>query len=60
MPMLKKTNLLTVFYLLIISMTLSSCEAIAGIFKAGIGVGIFIVIAIVAVVVFIVMRVRKK
>ena len=58
--MLKKTNLLTTFFLLFISFTLSSCEAIAGIFKAGMGVGIFIVIAVVAVIAYIVMRARKK
>lgn len=57
---MKKTNFLTAFILMLISLTLSSCEAIAGIFKAGMGVGIFIVIAIVAIVVFIVMKVGKN
>jgi len=41
-------------------MTLSSCEVIGGIFKAGMGVGIFIVIAIVAIIVFFIARGRKK
>ena len=57
---MKKTNFLTAFILMLISLTLSSCEAIAGIFKAGMGVGIIIVIAIVAIVVFIVMKVGKN
>ena len=57
---MKKANFITAFILLFISSTLSSCEAIAGIFKAGMGVGIFIVIAIVAIVVFIVMKVGKN
>ena len=57
---MKKTNFLTAFILMLISLTLSSCEAIAGIFKAGMGVGIFIVIAVVAIVVFIVMKVGKN
>ena len=57
---MKKTNFLTAFILMLISLTLSSCEAIAGIFKAGMGVGIFIVIAIVAIVVFIIMKVGKN
>ena len=57
---MKKTNFLTAFILMLISLTLSSCEAIAGIFKAGMGVGIFIVIATVAIVVFIVMKLGKN
>ncbi len=57
---MKKVNFITAFILLFIASTLSSCETIAGIFKAGMGVGIFIVIAIVAVIAFIVMKVGKN
>lgn len=57
---MKKFNFLTAFFLLFISLTLSSCEAIAGIFKAGMGFGIFLVVAIVGVVVFIAMRAGKN
>ena len=57
---MKKLNFLTTFILLLLSFTLSSCEAIAGIFKAGMGVGIFIVLAIVGIVVFFVMRAGKN
>ncbi len=45
--------ILVSFFLL----TLSSCEVIGGIFKAGVGVGIFIVVAIIAVIIFIVAKV---
>lgn len=42
--------------LLLASLTLTSCELVGGIFKAGMGVGIFIVIAIIAVIVFIISK----
>jgi hypothetical protein len=54
------TKTFTVFALLLISMVMSSCEVIGGIFKAGVGVGVFIVIAIIAVIIALVMRAGKK
>jgi len=45
---------------LIMVVLFSSCSAIEGIFKAGMGVGIFIVIAIIALVIFIISRFSKK
>jgi hypothetical protein len=39
---------------------LTSCSAIEGIFKAGMGVGIFIVVGIVALIIFVAMRFGKK
>ena len=39
--------------------TLTGCEAIGDIFKAGMGFGIFIVIAIVVVVIWVISRFRK-
>ena len=57
---MKKLNFFTASILLLISFTLSSCEAISGIFKAGMGFGIFIVIALVGIVVFIAMRAGKN
>ena len=48
------------FLLLSMLCLLSSCEAIAGIFKAGMGVGIFIAVAVVLLIVFLVMRAGKK
>ncbi|MEP7236619.1 MAG: phosphatidate cytidylyltransferase [Ferruginibacter sp.] len=40
--------------------TLSSCEAIGSIFKAGVWVGILIVAAVIGVIVFIFSRASKK
>ena len=56
---MKKFNFLTAFALLSMSFVLSSCEAIAGIFKAGMGFGVFIVLAIVGIIVYFAMRGRK-
>ncbi|MBK5285132.1 MAG: phosphatidate cytidylyltransferase [Bacteroidia bacterium] len=39
---------------------MSSCSAVAGIFKVGMGVGIFIVVAVIIVIAIIAMRVSKK
>lgn len=55
---MKRFSLYTLAILLA-SFTLTSCELIEGIFKAGMGVGIFIVIAILAVVIWIISRFRK-
>lgn len=43
-----------------LSMTVTSCEAVEAIFKAGMGVGIFIVIAIIAVIVFVISKIGGK
>lgn len=40
--------------LLLILLTISGCEAIGGIFKAGMGFGIFLVIIVIAVIVLII------
>lgn len=45
--------------LVFIAVTFSSCEAIAGIFKAGVWVGITVVIIIVALILWLVNRARK-
>ncbi|MEO6542264.1 MAG: hypothetical protein ABIN74_14775 [Ferruginibacter sp.] len=57
---MKNLSMLSVFFLVLISTTLTSCEAIAGIFKAGMGFGIFIVIAVIALIAFFVMRAGRK
>jgi hypothetical protein len=57
---MKNLNMLSVFILVLISTTLASCKAIAGIFKAGMGFGIFLVIAVIALIAFFVMRAGKK
>jgi len=46
--------------LVLLSLMVSSCTAIAEIFKAGMGFGIFAVLAVLVVIVFIFMRLRKK
>ncbi len=56
----KPLNSITVLALFAITFLLSSCEAIAGIFKAGMGFGIFLVIAVVLVIVFFAMKAGKK
>jgi hypothetical protein len=53
-------NLVQLSSLLILITVLSSCEAIAGIFKAGMGVGIFLVLLVVGIILFFVLRARSK
>lgn len=53
-------NLPTIFILIPLAFLFSSCEAIAGIFKAGMGFGIFLVIAVIALIVFLIVRMGKK
>ena len=48
------------FLILAVSFALSSCSAIVGIFKAGMGVGIFLVVFLIIVIAIIVMRAGKK
>lgn len=57
---MKNSNLLITLGLLALSFSLSSCEAIAGIFKAGMGFGIFLVVAIVGIILFIALRAVKN
>ena len=57
---MKHSKMLTAFALILFSLQASSCSAIAGIFKAGMGFGIFIIIAIVVVVVLLIMRAGKN
>ena len=54
-----KNNLLltTIFAMAVV--LLSSCEAIGGIFKAGMWVGIIVVVVIVALVLWLIGKVRK-
>jgi hypothetical protein len=53
-------NYLKLFAITLISLFITSCSVIGGIFKAGMGFGIFIVIAVVAVIVIIITRSGKK
>lgn len=54
----KLKNLALLYLLLII--TLSSCEAIGAIFKAGVWVGIVVVVIILVIVFWIISKVSKK
>lgn len=51
---------LAVFLLLLISMSMSSCAVVGGIFKAGMGVGIFLVVLVIVGIVFLISRSRRK
>jgi len=58
---MKRLSLMPVsVLLLILSVTLSSCAAIEGIFKAGVWTGILFVAGIIALVIFIVMKLGGK
>lgn len=46
--------------LLLFSVTLSSCEVIGGIFKAGVWTGIIAVVLIVALIIWLITRMGKK
>lgn len=50
---------LLTFLLLLIATTTTSCEAIAGIFKAGVWSGIIVVVLVVALILYLVGRGRK-
>lgn len=56
---MKRVSFFTASLLLIFTLLLSSCAAVEGIFKAGMGFGIFIVVLILAVIGFIIMKARK-
>ena len=57
---MKNVNLYKSFILVLLCSTLSACEAVAGIFKAGMGFGIFIVIAVIALIIVMIMRMGKS
>ena len=54
------SRLIAPLLLSVLSMVVSSCSVITGIFEAGMGFGIFSVLAVLVVIVFIIMRLRKK
>ncbi len=55
--MKKQIHLVVLLFILTL---FSSCEAIEGIFKAGMGVGIFIVLAVVGLILYLMSRFGKK
>lgn len=46
-------------FLLLLTISLSGCEAIAGIFKAGMWTGVIIIIAVIALVLYLVGKTKK-
>jgi hypothetical protein len=57
---MKNSNLLVAFVWVLACIMFSSCAAIGGIFKAGMGVGIFVVVVVVAIIIALIARAGKK
>lgn len=55
-----KTKLYTILIALVISLSLTSCEAIEGIFKAGMGVGAFAVIIVIVLIIYLIIKIFGK
>jgi len=55
-----QNKVLKLSLMLMVLFSLTSCEVIGGIFKAGMGVGIFIVIAVIAVIIFIISKLSGR
>lgn len=49
-----------IFSLIFMAITLTSCQAIAGIFKAGIWVGVIVVVVIVAIIFWLIRKAGNK
>ncbi|MEP6794818.1 MAG: phosphatidate cytidylyltransferase [Saprospiraceae bacterium] len=56
---MNKSIIVSAIALIFVSMHLSSCAAVEGIFNAGVGVGVFIVLFIIVIIVFLVMKGKK-
>ena len=46
-------------FLLLLAISLSGCEAIAGIFKAGMWTGVILIVAVVALILYLIGKTRK-
>ena len=57
--MLQSKNISVIIIAFFLPITLSSCEAIAGIFKAGIWTGVIVIVVVVALILWLVGRGRK-
>jgi uncharacterized membrane protein len=57
---MKHSRALYALILFALVSTASSCEAIAGIFKAGVWTGIILVVIVIALIIFIIAKVSKK
>jgi hypothetical protein len=56
---MKKTNGILLACLLAVITTMSSCQIIAGIFKAGVWVGVLLVVLVVGIIFWIIGKARK-
>ena len=56
---MKKNSALLLAFLLFIITTASSCQAIAGIFKAGVWVGVLLVVLVIGLIFWLIGRGRK-
>jgi hypothetical protein len=56
---MQRINLSLVLAIGFLMITLTSCEAIGGIFKAGVWTGLILVAIVIAIVIFIISRFRK-
>jgi len=54
-----KNYTLRIAALLLIMLSVTSCEVVGDIFQAGIGVGIFLVILVIAIIVWVISKFRK-
>jgi hypothetical protein len=52
-----KDKITRIIMLLVLSISISSCSVIEGIFKAGVGVGIFLVVVVLAVIAFVISKI---
>jgi hypothetical protein len=57
--MMTRNRIYPLLFLFIASLTLTSCEAIGDIFKAGMWVGVILVVAVVALVFWLLRKIRK-
>ena len=57
---MQKSNYLAFTLLLMITVSLSSCEVIGGIFEAGIWTGLIVVVIVIAIILWLVSRFRRK
>ncbi|HTE07217.1 MAG TPA: hypothetical protein VK628_00555 [Flavitalea sp.] len=54
-----RSGIASLSFLLVLMVSLSSCDAIAGIFKAGIWTGLLLVVIVIALVIWLITRFRK-
>jgi len=57
---MKNMNIYAIVVLFSLTITFSSCAAIAGIFKAGVWTGIIFVVVIIAIIIWIISRMTRK